>query len=500
MAMTWPARLDAVGAAGLAATVVALQYWRPWVLYRAEAPYVWDAYRTVSVGVADLVAFGTVLLVLGGRLAIRPGAGRAGASLQTGPIAFHLLMVVIVGSALAGAAGAPQPGIALAHAAHLLLAWCLALAAMNLRRAPGALAAALAGAVVVQGSVGALQLVTQSTFPAAVVSLPWPADLPAAQSGAPVVELADGRRWLRLLGTFPHPNLLAGYLLVAASALAARAWSTGRRSGSEKWGVIPSLAAAVLAVALLGLTLSRGALAGAIAGCGLLIALRLAAGPRRVSLLSAPPARVISRWALFGIISTVALVVIGTALYPLLSVRLGGSPSRLERQSVEQRLALLTTAWPLLARRPLLGVGAGNGVLAATTLVPLPPTFEPIHNGPLQAAVEAGPTAALAWLLLPVPVLAAAWRHRRLLRRDAAVLVSGVVALAVAGLSDHYLWSLPAGRLLWLVTLGIAMGALDATQRASEPPRRQDRQERGQNIACRLLRPPDKPHKSDINA
>jgi hypothetical protein len=98
-------------------------------------------------------------------------------------------------------------------------------------------------------------------------------------------------------------------------------------------------------------------------------------------------------------------------------------------------------------------VGAGNFSLAT-----LQPPFDavmvdPAHAVPLLVAAEAGILAGLAWLALVLAAPVAAWRRgdRRLFWEQSAI----VLALLTLAMLDHYLWSLPTGRAIFWIVLGI---------------------------------------------
>ncbi|MBI5715895.1 MAG: hypothetical protein HZC38_21050, partial [Chloroflexi bacterium] len=73
-------------------------------------------------------------------------------------------------------------------------------------------------ALAIQTAIAIAQFSFQSTSFTMDLGLEWPGDLTPQISGASVVQLADGARWLRAYGTLPHPNILGGFALVFIAA------------------------------------------------------------------------------------------------------------------------------------------------------------------------------------------------------------------------------------------------------------------------------------------
>src|SRR5438094_25274 len=78
-----------------------------------------------------------------------------------------------------------------------------------------------------------LQQATQSTFPVGTLLYRWPAEVAATAPGAPAVLGPDGQRWQRAMGSFPHPNVLGGF--VAAFLVLGLPWlAQGGRTGTAR--------------------------------------------------------------------------------------------------------------------------------------------------------------------------------------------------------------------------------------------------------------------------
>jgi hypothetical protein len=295
------------------------------------------------------------------------------------------------------------------------------------------IARALTIGLAIQSSLAVIQAATQTTEWTMMPGLKWPGLQTAATIGAGVVGMADGTRWLRAYGTLPHPNLLAGYLIVAMAGPIIGYLQTGR----ARWLWPLALGAAAMA-----LTFSR---AGWLASAALLAsAITLVPRPaRRRGVIAA------------GVVAIIGLA-LAFALAPLFLTRVtanAGSPQ--ESFSISDRQALAGLAITFIKNNPLNGVGAGGFVptLAATTTL----TPEPVHNVPLLAAAETGVGGGAALILIGAIALWQAWRGRG---RSIAgsVFASALIGLMVIGMFDHFLWSLSPGRLLAAVMVGLWWG------------------------------------------
>jgi hypothetical protein len=399
-------------------------------LWSAGAPWVLHIYQDVSLDASDLAL--ALLAACGWRDRPLPAPARvlalAGAAL-----------LLCLAASIAVAEAPPLAFAALAHCALGLLA------ALAVARRPALIPWLLLGgvaALAAQLPFAALQLLTQSTFPAGRVFDGWGSELPAAASGAAVVILPDGTRWQRALGTFPHPNILGGAVAVALVL----ALPPLLRGGRPRW---PLLALWALGWPLLLVTFSRAALLAALLGCAL-------------ALLGQPAFRRRSLGRVLGS-PLASLALTALCFGPALRDRLTPGETLLGSPAVRERDLIADIAWALIRQHPLLGVGAGN-----FTLAELRPPFnaisiEPAHAVPLLLAAEAGVLAGLAWLTLLVAPLAVEWHGTR---RLAPVRLALPATLLTLALLDHYLWTFGPGRALFWLALGIwvAGGRLEGSE------------------------------------
>ena len=84
---------------------------------------------------------------------------------------------------------------------------------------PRWLAAGLVAGGLLEAALALAQFQTQAALVPPALGLPWLPRSDAALSGAPVLLDARSARVLRAFGTFPHPNVLGGYLALALVCL-----------------------------------------------------------------------------------------------------------------------------------------------------------------------------------------------------------------------------------------------------------------------------------------
>lgn len=156
-------------------------------------------------------------------------------------LAYGLTLLAAVALLSTVASLNPTLGAGMAgHLALLVLAW-LGLRSGKLSRT--GLVGALVASAVVQAVLAVGQFTFQQTLVQGVLHLPWlPSD--ASEGGAPVVLNAAGVRLLRGFGTFPHPNILGGYLALALVCLPLLAQRSPRRW--PLWWLIGTVLAAGL--------------------------------------------------------------------------------------------------------------------------------------------------------------------------------------------------------------------------------------------------------------
>jgi O-antigen ligase len=297
---------------------------------------------------------------------------------------------------------------------------------------------ALAGAqVAAQGSVGLSML---GEFPLGV-----------ERQGVSVVQ-AGGVRWLRPYGLLPHPNMLAGFLLLGL--LAAGSWIVAPRRVVWLAGTGLSL----IGLWALLLTFSRAAWGGLALGA-----------------LAALPFLWRGRWLRRRALLSIGLLIGAGALFaalysPFLLARAGVNNESIEQRSLADRRVYTEFALRAIRESPVQGVGAGNFPWRASFYLMFTPydlLGDNVHNIYLSAWAELGAVGLGLYLLaLGSGVYAAG---RALWARPdpaGAALLAGVAALLAVGLLDHYPYTI----LHFQLALWGLLAAAGRISRQSESP------------------------------
>lgn len=289
-------------------------------------------------------------------------------------------------------------------------------------------------------------------------------------SGVSVLQ-ANGMRWLRPYGLLPHPNILAGLLVVGtltsvASVLYAPSHITKTSFISHhKFRILGGVISMILLWGLL-LTFSRGAWLGFGAGAFALLGLLLRRYLRDKT----------TRFALAGLVIT-AIIVGGIFLVtyrPYVVARTEGSES-IEMRSVADRIVFSDFAYRALSSTPqeaflddeatqsplIYGIGAGNFPWRSSYYL-VETDFDlrgnNVHHIWLSALVETG-LVGYGFLILAIigGVECALSQIRRDHALQRAVLFVGFIALGIIGLFDHYPWTMLQFQILWWGLLAVAM-------------------------------------------
>jgi len=280
----------------------------------------------------------------------------------------------------------------------------------------------------------------------------------------------------RLLSETVNPNVMAGILVILIPLAVATLLFSWRQSRPIELALMA--VAAVVPLAVLPLTESRGALISVAAALLVLVALRWRWGRLALPLSVLGGGLVVWR---VGVERISALFSAGSAI--------GGLSGRPEVWSRAQYM---------IQDFPFTGVGMGTFKPVANLLYPFftlgPDADVPhAHNLALQVAVDLGLPGLIAWLALFGLVSVGAWQVYRRGRASGdgwlaglgAGLLASQVALAVHGLTDAVTWGTRPAVLVWAVW-GLAMAAWNLRERAdSDQPMQFVARNEGQNIGTR---------------
>ncbi|MFQ3565838.1 MAG: O-antigen ligase family protein [Aggregatilineales bacterium] len=337
--------------------------------------------------------------------------------------------------------GETHPELALASALQFALVALFALTIACAGPPPRALIAALVAGLIWNGILtvaqmergGSLGLHALGEFPFSS----W-------QQGTSVVQ-AGAVRIARPYGLLPHPNLLAGALMIGL--LAALAWVIDE-SRFRRW---TSTAAFALGVYALLLTFSRAAWGAFLLSSLLALPLAWPSLRRNVRPLS------------IALASAFAAVILFALQYqPFLAARAGAGAEPIEMRSIADRLVFTDFALRSIGERPLQGVGAGN--FPWRTSYYIAETFyelrgDQVHHVLLAAWAELG-AVGLGLLLIALGTgLYAALRRPAFVDRspEQIALIAIVFALTAVGWLEHYPYTLLHFQAAWWGCLAAAM-------------------------------------------
>ena len=291
--------------------------------------------------------------------------------------------------------------------------------------------------------LGIGQFLSQSTFTSSWLGM---SGQEAWQAGTSVLKNESGR-WLRAYGTFPHPNMLGGYLgvvlVLGIGYLTQSALSIKKRLFFEGGSIIVLLG--------LLLTFSRTAWLGILLGITLVGFHVWRGGQLRVR------KRFLQVFFMLGLAGFVFGSVLWEQIFPRFDT------VTVEREgSVSERITAFRDAWMLIGKYPLIGVGAGNFTAQLMKENPGRPIWEiqPAHDVLLLIWVELG----VIGLALFVGSVVSFVSSKSLFFSPQSI---GLVALLPSFFWDHWLWTSHFGILFFAFLFGYAMKPSRDLKRAS---------------------------------
>ncbi len=269
------------------------------------------------------------------------------------------------------------------------------------------------------------QFAHQVVFPSSLLGIA--AQFPEVL-GVPVV-VSGGERLLRAFGSFPHPNILGGYMVFGV----ALALYTLKDRSSQRFG------RALYVLSLIGLLISFSRSAWLSFIILMAIYLYQHDNPRIII-------RKISSL-------TIAVIAVFIILYhPYIANRIQPQHD-IEQRSINERKIGFAEALEVMRQYPF-GTGVHNYTVAVSEVFPERVGYElqPVHNTLLLIVVEWG-----IGVLLLLAALLYAITHSRYTKQIffSFLIVSPVLML------DHYMWSLYAGIMLFGIMMAINVHFLE---------------------------------------
>ncbi len=237
-----------------------------------------------------------------------------------------------------------------------------------------------------------------------------------------------GRELLRPYATFPHPNVLGGYIAAILPLV------LFKLSNKKK---IYYLSVFLLGTIALFLTFSRSAIAVGAIGMG------------------------ISIW--YAVYRKMTHIVFSQILYTIsfiLTIIVLASTVSVSGESFVVRQELNAAAMKLWQTAPLFGVGLGNFLVRLPEAIPMRTIYflQPVHNIYLLLLSEIGMVGVIFIVLLVAIQLKHGLRIKNYGKRnrtDLFIIHNSLFVLLVLGLVDHYPFTLQQGQLLLVVLVAM---------------------------------------------
>lgn len=250
---------------------------------------------------------------------------------------------------------------------------------------------------------------------------------------------------LRPYGTFPHPNVLAGYLLLTIIL----AWFYLVHQQQHSLRVIGAATLVLCSIALL-MTFSRVAIA-------VWIIMVLSAFARIIM------QQAVSHKKLFGLLITSIVVFILVSLPFSQDVLLRFTQTSIFEEAATQRITLIMSAITMILHHPITGVGLLQFIPALAPLqepLSIGLYLQPVHNIFLLITAEAGliGLGLFGWFLVKTYMKL---KTQNVKFRTPLLLMLSTILLI--GLFDHYWLTLQQGQLLFATVLGLSWASFNRT-------------------------------------
>lgn len=263
-----------------------------------------------------------------------------------------------------------------------------------------------------------------------------------------VVE-TDGGRFLRAFGSFPHPNMLAGFLVICLIVLVGFLFTMYRDEKPRVLSIVLTVSSFVVIYYGLILTFSRSA--WLIYALLILFMITLSISQRdhyRLRILGS---------MVFWIILVTGFSII---LFPEIIQTRTFSSGRLEAQSAATRTEYFIQSGEIISDNWYQGVGIGSYTQALydrnTTRESW--SYQPVHNIYALITAEIGIFGGFLFLVVIFEFFRRVFYNGwSMLRSNTWFLTFAVAftALLLIGIFEHYLWSLSFGVLFFWLILGL---------------------------------------------
>jgi len=290
--------------------------------------------------------------------------------------------------------------------------------------------------------LGVYNFVVQEIFASKWLGL---ADHSAANLGDSVIE-TGGLRVLRAYGSLPHPNILAGFAIIAFIAVFWLRVLLDNRHWLKRLSA--DLMIFTLTIAIF-LSFSRAAW---LIYSVMIVLILINNIIKKTFTLN----KSYLRLALYSLVIFASLSII---LSPLMKTRVGGN-ERLEIKSTQERLAGYQDSLELLKNNWVLGVGIGNYTQELQNMYPGKPAwfYQPVHNTYLLVLSELGLIGAITIILIFVIIFVIKKQELRSKKLSVVCCLpagkAGLLFVVICLLFfDHYFWTIASGLLLFFMII-----------------------------------------------
>ncbi len=257
--------------------------------------------------------------------------------------------------------------------------------------------------------------------------------------------MAGGATIIRGYGTFPHPNVLAAFLLFCLFSL----YFLWLKKSHSFVSHCLYLSIFGLLLFSLGLTYSRTIIAVSLVFS--LIYLLFLFWTSLKTANADLSKRVLFVFFLFIVFSSLFAFLAWGEIHSRFSVSLG-------EEAVGLRVFYNEEAFSIISQHPFLGVGAGNFVWRFKEMYYLLAgwLFQPIHNLYLLIAAETGLVSLVLFLLFLIRLFALPPRPgQKTVPSKRKTILFIVFSFLVIAFFDHFFWTLQQGQLIFWLSLGL---------------------------------------------
>jgi len=287
------------------------------------------------------------------------------------------------------------------------------------------------------------QFLTQSTFASKWLGLAYHS---ARVLGDSVIEFAD-QRWLRAYGSFPHPNILAGFLVLAIVLcfwLFSKTQDSINNKQEKKNFLLLYYPIILLLITALFFTFSRAAWIALI----VLSIWYLVFSIKKYKLLNCYIVKLL-------VVSCLLLVILSIIFWPLVKTRVAVE-ERLEIKSNIERVEGTQQSFEIIKNNLWLGVGIGNYTNELQKINPDLQAwdYQPVHNIYLLVMSEVGLIGVLLIVILLYCLLKEI-RNWKLESRNLIFIFIFLYYFIFMFFFDHFWWTLASGMLIVFLTVGL---------------------------------------------